>query len=972
MSNFIYIGALLLCISAIQTVSAQTPWYFNGNSSSGQYIGTNSAQPFPIRTDNVERMRIDANGNVGIGTTSPLYLLDIYKGTVSNVIQRFSNSVTGDYYNNGFQVGIDNTGTAILRQNYSSGDILLTVGPSSGIRIQGLSGYVGIGHLGYFTPQSAFHLHREANSIYSQITSTITGYASTDGLKIGINSDAAWAYDPIAEIRQQENTAMTLFTNSAERIRIMHTGALDNGVAFNPGGLASNLTRIGISHNPSTPVTHPLSLLHLGYNTANATTNDGWRSWMDVGMFVSQNSDHVYLGMKSESTGSDAVLNWGDNSWNDASGPDNFRVIFTSPYNASTTGLYGSTQNGVEGLRMTPTPLGQSINTGIGGDAANGNPYVGSSANPTATLEVNSWNATSAAGGSSGLRFTNLNTTSPTTANPGTGILSVNANGDVIYVPCCSSGTVSACGSPTAGYVPKWCGLGSGVMNSIIYDDSTRVGIGTAAPANRLEINHDSSGNSGLRFTQLTASTIPVSNSGLGVLAVDAEGDVVYVEANNAPNIGNYCGSTPKPLTSNFEVPLNDKNYYFSGQGTNPDTNNIGSSVAIGLNCGDPIPLAKLHVLQSAVNPNQVIENEDSISTAAYFENNATGKAVLGAFGIANGDTKMNIGGRFEAHGSTMNASQSGIGVWGIAIDALDRNAGVRGEAFNGDYNYGVYGLADSGSNSYAIYGEAPHSYGSAWAGYFVGDVLSTTGNYQTSDKKLKENIKDISNSTALLLINNLMPKTYNYNTGNYPSMNLSQSNQYGLIAQDVETVLPELVKDVIHPATKDKRGNIIHQEVSYKALNYTGLIPIIIGAVKEQQYTIDSLKDVIDQRLSALENRVNTCCGSFNSYKTDPNSENTNYQTVNLSNLQTIILDQNTPNPFAEQTTISYFLPDNIKTAAIIFYNAEGREINRAEIATRGKGAINVYAQDLSSGIYSYTLIADGKVTDTKRMVKR
>lgn len=873
MSNFIYIGALLLCISAIQTVSAQTPWYFNGNSSSGQYIGTNSAQPFPIRTDNVERMRIDANGNVGIGTTSPLYLLDIYKGTVSNVIQRFSNSVTGNYYNQGFEIGIDNMGTAILRQNYSSGDILLTVGPSSGIRIQGIAGYVGIGHLGYFTPQSAFHLHREANSIYSQITSTITGYASTDGLKIGINSDAAWAYDPIAEIRQQENTAMTLFTNSAERIRIMHTGALDNGVAFNPGGLASNLTRIGISHNPSTPVTRPLSLLHLGYNVANATSNDGWRSWMDVGMFASQSSDYVYLGLDTASNGADAILAWGDNPANDGSGsgPDNFKMVFTSPLNDPAL-FPAATQSGVEGLRMTPSL--QGINTGIGGDAANGNPYHGSSTNATATLEVNAWGSTN--------------------------------------------------------------------------------------------------GNSGLRFTDLNSAATPIPNPGSGVLSVNTNGDVVYVEANNAPNIGNYCGSTPKPLTNDFEMPLNNHNYYFTGQGTNPDTNNIGSSVAIGLNCGDPIPLAKLHVLQSAVNPNQVIENEDSISTAAYFENNATGKAVLGAFGIANGDTKMNIGGRFEAHGSTMNASQSGIGVWGIAIDALDRNAGVRGEAFNGDYNYGVYGLADSGSNSYAIYGEAPHSYGSAWAGYFVGDVLSTTGNYQTSDKKLKENIKDISNSTALLLINNLMPKTYNYNTGNYPSMNLSQSNQYGLIAQDVETVLPELVKDVIHPATKDKRGNIIHQEVSYKALNYTGLIPIIIGAVKEQQHTIDSLKDVIDQRLSALKNRVNTCCGSFNSYKTDPNAENTNYQTVNLSNLQTIILDQNTPNPFAEQTTISYFLPDNIKTAAIIFYNAEGREINRAEIATRGKGAINVYAQDLSSGIYSYTLIADGKVTDTKRMVKR
>jgi ribosomal protein L24E len=370
-----------------------------------------------------------------------------------------------------------------------------------------------------------------------------------------------------------------------------------------------------------------LSLLHLGYNTANATTNDGWRSWMDVGIFASQSSDNVYLGMKPEETGSDAVLSWGDNSYTDASGPDNFRVIFTNPYNASTPGLYASGANGLEAMRMTPTLT--AVNTGIGGDPTT-NQYYGGSANPSATLEVNSWGATNVAGGSSGLRFTNLNSSSPKIANPGTGILTVDAEGDVIYVPCCSSGSVSVCGSPTSGFIPRWCGSGSDITNSIIYDDSTKVGIGTSAPANTLEINQGASGNSGLRFTQLTSSATPASNPGSGLLAVDSTGDVIYVAANNAPSIGNYCGSAPSPITANnFEVPLNmTTTTILQGQGTNPDSNFIGSSVAIGLPCGDPIPLAKLHVLQSASNP-----NEDSTSAAGIFENDAAGSVTVGVFG---------------------------------------------------------------------------------------------------------------------------------------------------------------------------------------------------------------------------------------------------------------------------------------------------------------------------------------------------
>ncbi|MBX2909836.1 MAG: tail fiber domain-containing protein, partial [Chitinophagales bacterium] len=567
------------------------------------------------------------------------------------------------------------------------------------------------------------------------------------------------------------------------------------------------------------------------------------------GMFASQSSDYVYLGLDTASNGADAILAWGDNPANDGSGsgPDNFKMVFTSPLNDPAL-FPAATQSGVEGLRMTPSL--QGINTGIGGDAANGNPYHGSSTNATATLEVNAWGSTN--------------------------------------------------------------------------------------------------GNSGLRFTDLNSAATPIPNPGSGVLSVNTNGDVVYVEANNAPNIGNYCGSTPKPLTSDFEVPLNDKNYYFSGQGTNPDTGNIKSSVGIGLNCGTNIPYAKLQVLQSRHNS----ANHTAISVSGQFDNDdSNGKLSIGVLGrVYNNPGHPVYGGAFSLNNS-------------IPMSSVAGSAAVYCNSVNAVSNGTAYALLTDGISYFN--GDA----------YFYGDVHGSQ--YAWSDSVLKTNVDSIP--AALAIINRLKPVSYNFDSSYNNRFHFSPELNYGFIAQQLERVLPSLVKTITAPALIDSLGNITDPALSYKSLNYQGVIPILTKAIQEQQAQLtgkDSLINGMNKRLTQLEYCIANAnlCNNFsvNSYKTDPNAENTNYQTVNLSNLQTIILNQNTPNPFAEQTTISYFLPDNIKTAAIIFYNAEGREINRAEIATRGKGAINVYAQDLSSGVYSYTLIADGNVIDTKRMVKR
>lgn len=72
---------------------------------------------------------------------------------------------------------------------------------------------------------------------------------------------------------------------------------------------------------------------------------------------------------------------------------------------------------------------------------------------------------------------------------------------------------------------------------------------------------------------------------------------------------------------------------------------------------------------------------------------------------------------------------------------------------------------------------------------------------------------------------------------------------------------MPSAVKKAVQPATykngDEKSGEKLTDEVEFNALNYTEMIPILIGAVKEQQQQIEELKKQNELLKKQMENVV-------------------------------------------------------------------------------------------------------------------
>lgn len=80
--------------------------------------------------------------------------------------------------------------------------------------------------------------------------------------------------------------------------------------------------------------------------------------------------------------------------------------------------------------------------------------------------------------------------------------------------------------------------------------------------------------------------------------------------------------------------------------------------------------------------------------------------------------------------------------------------------------------------------------------------------------------------------------------------------------------------------------------------------------------------------------------------------------------------LGQNVPNPFGKETLISYNVHAMQRSAYIMIYDLNGRELQRYDIRSKGEGTLTVNGEKLVPGVYMYSLVIDGQEIASKRMV--
>jgi hypothetical protein len=337
-----------------------------------------------------------------------------------------------------------------------------------------------------------------------------------------------------------------------------------------------------------------------------------------------------------------------------------------------------------------------------------------------------------------------------------------------------------------------------------------------------------------------------------------------------------------------------------------------------------------------------------------------------------------NYGGDFYSRYANVNVGvQGAAGIPNIGIPILgEQGYGVVGLAERHSLiNIGVFGRATCPNDflnawTVGVLGTAPiDPCNDGWACWFEGDTYSTSGTWNASDQTFKTNVQDLNG--ALSVIEQLEPKSYNYDTEEYPTMNFPSGQHYGLIAQELEEVLPHLVRDVFRGAQHDSLGNEIIPRIDFKAVNYSELIPVLLAGMKEQQAIINAQNDLLAEVLDRLE-AVENCCNSERSHSTPGNSGVLPEKMLNEKSIDgSTELYQNIPNPFRESTTISYSLEEGGRVQLSI-YDKTGKVVTTLTNANQGPGRYSEVwnANRMPSGVYHYALYVNGELL-VKRAIK-
>jgi hypothetical protein len=505
--------------------------------------------------------------------------------------------------------------------------------------------------------------------------------------------------------------------------------------------------------------------------------------------------------------------------------------------------------------------------------------------------------------------------------------------------------------------------LGNGTAPRVSGGDITAVGY------QALFSNTSGSWNTALGFQALYANNVGFDNVAVGYIALNNNSS-----ANGNTAIGNYA------------LMLNNGNYNTAtGTGALFSNSSGTSNVANG---------------RFALYDNSTGSYNTALGTEALNNNTASYNTATGYRALyANTSGYDN-----SAHGyAALFNNTTGIQNTAQGLSSLYSN-------IYGNYNtaLGAYALFNTSysSNNVAIGDIAGSSYQNGWNNTFIGAWADATapdiynsiaignvsrvsapnqariGNSYTtsiggyagwstvSDERVKKNIKD--NVPGLAFINKLKAVTYNLDLDaadqftQSPALKQRSEQSQAISQADVaarkqkqEVVYTGFLAQAVEKAAKelgyDFSGvDAAKNEKDLYSLRYAEFVVPLVKAVQELSQQNEEMKARMEKLEALISEKKSNDVSAISS------------KNISITGAS---LGQNMPNPFTRNTTISYTLPQKCSGAQIIINDNNGRTIKRINIST-GKGMVNVDASTLSSGTYSYSLVVDGKLIDSKQMV--
>lgn len=273
---------------------------------------------------------------------------------------------------------------------------------------------------------------------------------------------------------------------------------------------------------------------------------------------------------------------------------------------------------------------------------------------------------------------------------------------------------------------------------------------------------------------------------------------------------------------------------------------------------------------------------------------------------------KPNLTASFDILNHTIAKAQL-VKIWNVTLEGVTHNTkfyvtGLGNAYAHGHYTIAYNGLGGETKGSYPI--ENPSK------------LLSKLNGYYYDNNEFEGFKPDFIGNK------NIVPEAID---GLMKDLEINKA--LGLSSDDLEEVLPEAVRH-------DPDGRVY--------INYSAIVPVLVEAFKEQQQAIEALQNEIAE----LKNGEKGLYG----IDTHENSKNA--------------LFQNVPNPTNSSATIDCYLDSNVSKAVIAVYDLNGLQLKEYPIYNQGKNTIKIEANEFKPGMYMYSLLVDGKLIDTKRMV--